>query len=189
MEDERDGFVRPLNEQVAAINDCYRTPRESLKKICELLVGRLSDYVKREKEKREAEAEEKRRAAELAEQRAREAEAREQEAKAEAAAGVIDVDIGSATAVADQAFSKYEKAEREAARAEKDTNVKIGGGFKRALALRVKETLEVTDWQAAITEMGLTPAIKDAILTSARAFRKATGDLPDGIQSTKEETL
>ena len=37
------------------------------------------------------------------------------------------------------------------------------------MGLRDREILTITDWQAAITELGLTDLIRDAILTSATA--------------------
>jgi hypothetical protein len=50
-------------------------------------------------------------------------------------------------------------------------------------------TLTVTDWQAAITELGLTDLIRDAILTSARAYRKTFRELPEGIVATYDRSL
>lgn len=189
MESERDKQVRPLNEQVKAINDTYRGPRETLERITELLLERLEAYAKAEKAKREKEAEEKRRIAQEAETEARKAEAREQEAKAEAQAGILDIDIATLTTTADDQFSRFQQATREAARAEKATKVKIGGGFGRALGLRQTEVLVIKDAHAAIMEMGLTDDLKTAILTAARAYRKVSGDLPEGIIATTQEGL
>jgi hypothetical protein len=57
------------------------------------------------------------------------------------------------------------------------------------MGLRDRETLTVTDWQAAITELGLTDLIRDAILTSARAYRKNFRELPEGIVATYDRSL
>jgi hypothetical protein len=187
-EAERDKLVRPLNEQVKTINDTFRGPREVLKAVCATLSERLLDFIQAEKAKREAEAEAKRLALQEAERVAREAEARESAARESASDGEV-VDIASAQVAADATFKRYEQAAREAARAEKDTRVKIGGGFRKALSTRTKEVLTLQNWQAAIDEMGLSESLIEAILKEARAYRKASGHLPAGIIRTEEEVL
>jgi hypothetical protein len=57
------------------------------------------------------------------------------------------------------------------------------------MGLRDRETLAVTDWQAAITEVGLTDTIRDAILASARSYRKAFRELPEGVIATYDRSL
>lgn len=188
LESERDKLVRPLNEQVADINRQFRIPRETLTRIRDILLERLDAYVKAEEEKREKEAEAARQAAEHAENIAREAERLEREARDDTAGGV-EADVAGATLEADRAYSRFETASREAARAEKATHVKVSGGFGRALAPRTTEVLTVSDWKAAIEEMGVTEKITEAILSSARDFRKAFDELPHGITSTKERSL
>jgi hypothetical protein len=189
LEGERDSRVRPLNAQVKSINDSYRAPRDILTKVCDTLLKRLQDFALKEERERQAKAAEALRAAEEAERIAREAERIEQEAREDAAAGTLDVDIGAATVAADAAFEAFEKAERAAALAERESRVKIGGGFNRALGLRNKEVLIVDDWQKAVLDMGLTDKISEAILSSAREYRKATGDLPEGIIVETERKL
>lgn len=189
LEAERDGRVRPLNEQVKAINDEYRPIRDPLEKVIAQLKGRMTDYAVTERRKREAIAEAARREAQEAERAAREAEAAERAAQAEAAEGVCDVDIVDVTITADQTFSAYQRASRIADRAERDTKVRIGGGFGRTTSLRKREVLTVADAHAAIEEMGLTDTIAEAILTSARAYRKNFGELPEGISRTEEDTI
>src|SRR5882762_5255383 len=98
METERDGLVRPLNEQVKSINDRYRSPRTLLEKVRNSLVDRLTAYAKRLEQERLRKAEEARRAAEAAAQAALEAQQREQEAREDAEQGVCDVDIGEVAA-------------------------------------------------------------------------------------------
>jgi phage host-nuclease inhibitor protein Gam len=189
METERDGLVRPLNEKVAAINGRYRPVRDPLEKIIKELRSRLTKYSLAEEAKREAIAEAARAAAAEAERIAREAEEREREAALEAASGVLDVDIAAATITADAAFAEFERADRTAARADRDTRVRITGGYRNAVSLKTHEVLSVTDWRAAIEEMGLTEPLRDAILTAARAYRKLMGELPDGIAATQERTV
>ncbi len=57
------------------------------------------------------------------------------------------------------------------------------------MTLRSTEVLTVTDWQAAIKEIGLTDRIVEAILTEARAFRTSMGELPSGISATYNRSL
>jgi hypothetical protein len=188
-EAERDKQVRPLNEQVKAINERYKTPRETLRRVADLLKERIAAFIKAEKERREQEAENRRREAEEAEARARLAEEREREAKEAASVGEV-VDVGRAVAEADDAFRGYESSVREAARAEREAErVKVGGGYRRAISLRTKEVLVLHNWQKAIDEMGLSEALIESILKEARAFRKATGHLPEGVTATTEEII
>jgi hypothetical protein len=189
MEAERDGLVRPLNEQVKAINDRYRPARTSLEKLADELKKRLSAYARALEIERVRKAEEARKVAEQAEQAAREAEQREREAIEEADQGVCDVDLGTATQEADAAFAAFRKADHTAARAERDSHIRVTGGFGKAMGLRDRETLTVADWQAAITELGLTDLIRDAILTSARAYRKNFRELPEGVVATYDRSL
>jgi hypothetical protein len=189
MEAERDGLVRPHNEQVKAINDRYRPARTTLEKLVDELRRRLSSYARALEIERVREAEAARTAAAEAERAAREAEQREREAVEEADQGVCDIDIGAVTQEADTAFAAFQKADRTAARAERDSRIRIAGGFGKAMGLRDRETLTVTDWQAAITELGLTDTIRDAILASARAYRKAFRELPEGIVATYDRSL
>jgi hypothetical protein len=196
VEEERDSKVRPLNERVAAINaEYHRWFSTNDKKpglwgtLLKELKVRLTAFARVEEAKRQAAAEAARRAAEEAERKAREAEAREREAAADARQGVCDVDIAAATEQADDAFAQFKRADREAARAERDSKVRIGGGFGRVSTLRDKEILTVTDWQAAIKEIGLTDRITAAIIIEARAFRTSMGELPSGIAATYDRSL
>jgi chorismate mutase len=189
MERERDGMVRPLNEQVTEINGRYRPVRTGLEKLRDEIKKRLTTYVRTLEQERLRAAEEAARVAAETERLAREAEAREREAVENAAHGECDLDFAGITQEADTAFAAFEKANRTAARAERDTKVRVTGGFGNAISLREKETLAVTDWQAAIAELGLTDTIRDAILSSVRAYRKIFHELPEGIEATYERSL
>jgi hypothetical protein len=195
IEDERKAKVAPLNAELAAINGEYHRwhnaggrPGTWDTLLKELRI-RLTKFAQAEEAKRHAAAEAARKAAAEAERKAREAEEREREAAAEAAQGVCDVDIAAATEEADQAFAAFQRAGREAARADRDTKVRIGGGFGRVATLRDKEVLTVTDWQAAIKEIGLTDRIAAAIITEAREFRKSMTELPAGITAIYDRSL
>lgn len=196
VESERDGKVRPLNEKVAEINAEYKAihntdPKKpgTFNKVFNELKARVADFLRREEQKRLAAAAEARRLQEEAERQAREAEEREREALHGASLGEIDVDVATVTKQADEAFSTFERQSRFADRAERDTKVKIGGGFAGAVSLRTAETLQVDDALKAIVVIGATDRIREAILTEARAYRKANGRLPDGVSATTERKL
>lgn len=196
LEAERDGKVRPLNDKVAEINAEYKAVHNTdpkrpgtFNKIFNELKARVADYLRKEEQKRLAAAAEARRIQEEAERQAREAEAREREALENASAGEVGIDVASVTKEADEAFSTFERQSRFADRAERDTKVKLGGGFGSAVTLRTGETLHVEDALKAIVILGATDRICEAILTEARAYRKANGRLPDGVSSTTERKL
>lgn len=190
IEAERDKKVRPLNDEITAINTEYKavhnTDRKKpgiLDRVVNELRTRLTDFLAREEVKRVREAEDKRKAAEEAERLAREAEQREREAIENARAGELGVDVTQVVVEADRKFDQFALADREAQRAERATNVRIGGGFNRAVSLRTVETLSVTDPIAAIQAVGITDKITDAILSAARDYRKDHGSLPAGVSS------
>ncbi len=189
LEDERDAKVRPLNEQVASINEGYRQPRTSLMGILNELQRRLSGFLRAEEARRAAIADQARQAAEEAERLAREAERLEQERLDDARRGELGVDLLGATEQADKAFEDFQKADRQAQIAAKDAKVKIGGGIQRAIGLRQKETLRVQSAFAAIAAIGMTPAIEAAILSAARAYRRLHNKLPPGVEATTEREL
>lgn len=187
LDDERDGKVRPLNEQVKEINASYKPARETLTTLVGLLGIRVVKFMRDERERREKIAQEAARVAAEAEQRAREAERVEQENIASANSGELGVYLAASTEAANQAFRDFEVALRQALIAEKETHVKIGGGFTRALGLKKKESLSVTNGELALRSVGLTDEIAEAICKAARAYRKLHGTLPDGVESTITE--
>jgi len=189
LEAERDSKVRPLNDKVGLINQTYRRPRNLLGDLLDEMLGRVQVFVKAETLRRERIAAGVAAKAAALALEARMKELEEQERLDDAAKGEVGINVAEIIAEADDAFEAYEKAERQAVLAQKETHVKIGGGFGRAIGTRKIETLHVDDWPEAITCMGLTPDIKEAILKSARSWRKVHGKLPNGILSTVEEHL
>ncbi len=196
LETERDGKVRPLNDKVAEINAEYKAvhntdPKKpgTFNKVFNELKTRVADFLRREEQKRLAAAAEARRLQEEAERQAREAVTREREALDNATAGELDVDVAAVTKEADAAFETFERQSRFADRAERDTKVKIGGGFDSAVSLRTAETLHLDDPLKALVVIGVTDKIRDALLSAARDYRKLNGKLPDGVSSTKERKL
>lgn len=195
VEAERDGKVRPLNEQVKSTNETYKAlhntdPKKPgrFDKIVVELKARVAAFMLREEEKRRVAAEKARLAQEESERIAREAEAREAEALENAKAGEV-VDVAEVTKQADEAFSEFERQSRFAARAERDTKVKIGGGFDKSASLRNVETLHLESYGKAIKAIGPHDKIRDAILSAAREYRKEHGVLPDGVTATYERKL
>jgi hypothetical protein len=187
LEAERTGKVKPLNDQVAEINDHYRGPRELLRGVLDELGHRITTFILKEEKARFAIAEAARLKAEDAERAAREAEERERGAYLEASHGVLGVDIGNVTAEADQRFREFERASHQAALAERETHVRVGGGFRRSLSLKTKTSIVVSDPIAAFTEIGLNnEGINDAICTAAKAYKRLSGRWPEGIKIATE---
>jgi hypothetical protein len=196
IEIQRVKLVAPLNEQVAAINGEHKRYHNTDKakpglfdKVLNALKGRVQAFMLAEEARRKKDAEDARLLAEAAEKAAREAEAREKEVHDDASQGILGLDVQEATRDADAAFADFQKASRFAALAERETKVKVGGGFGKSLSIRKREVLVVKDWHKAIVSVGLTEGIADAILTAARNYRNEYGELPPGIESTQERTL
>ncbi len=190
LDDERRGKVDPLNEQVKDINSTYKPVRDTFEKLLDTLKDRLSQFARREELRRQAEAAEKRRIAEEAEAKAGAAELQEQALAIDNAFGVpSDINPADVTAAADQAFATFERADRAAARAERETPVRLATPMGRAVSLRTTETLHVDDWHMAIRDMGLTAGIAEAILTAARAYRKLHDKLPAGVRAELEREI
>lgn len=191
IEDARLTLVKPLNEALAEINELYKShhntdPKKpgSFDRIFNELKARITAYAKAEEEKRERAAEEARRRADEAAEIARAAEAKEREAIENARAGELGVDVTQVVVEANSRFAEFKKADREAARAERETATRIGGGFSgRALSMRNKETLVLLSYGKAITAIGPNEKIREAILSAARDYRKEKGTLPDGVEA------
>lgn len=195
VERERDSKVRPLNEQVKSTNDQYKSLHNTDSKkpgrfdrIFIELKARVAAFMLREEEKRRVAAEAARKAQEEAERIAREAEERERETIANAAAGEV-VDVAFTTKQADEAFKEFEKQSRFASRAERETKVKIGGGFDKSASLRTVEILHLESYSKALKAIGPNDKIRDAILSCAREYRKEQGMLPDGVTASYERKL
>ena len=189
LEDERDGKVRPLNNEVAAINFTYRAPRRSLGGLLDEMLRRLQDFVVAEEKRRAKIAMEAAAAAREAERKAKEAEEIERNALANAENGELGIDVADVQSRADQAFEGFEKAQRAAIRAQAEAHVKVGGGFSRAISMKTKEVWAVNDFVAAVSELGLTSSINDAIIKSAKAFRQINNRLPNGVSVSHEREL
>lgn len=196
VEDERTAKVSPLNKQVDDINAEYKALHNADRKkpgiadkLLNELRARLTVFAQAEEAKRLAIAEAARRAAEEAERVAREAEAKEREAVDNAKLGEC-TDVGAATMEADQTFSRFEKADRAAAIAEKGVPVRIASALGgNALSMRTTETLVLVSYNKAVRAIGPNDKIQTAILSAARDYRKLHGKLPDGVTDVKERKI
>ncbi|XUM21016.1 hypothetical protein ACRAVF_27010 [Bradyrhizobium oligotrophicum S58] len=195
--DERTRRTQPLMDRLTAIRNAFDLVRDKtktneggpLERAYNALRKRLTDYAAKVEAARIAEAERLMREAQAAEAAARAAEAAEQEAIADAEVGVV-TDVAAAIDVADQTFADFKRADRLATRAAREVPVRFGsvtGG--RAQTMRTIEVLTVSDVALAIKAMGLTPKITEALLSSARDYRKAYGELPPGIAASHERSL
>lgn len=154
------------------------------------LRARMTAFALEQERKRKAALEEARRIAEVARLAALEAERIEGEAKENAAVGDLEAEVGTAIAHADVAFQEFKQADKAASVAYREANdTTIRGGFSRGVGLKDKKTLVLDDWQKAITALGLTDDIRDAILKSARAYKSLHKKLPDGVSETVERKI
>ncbi len=188
MEAELQTRTKPKLDEINVIRDEYRSIRKLTETLLEETKDRINTWAIQEEQHRRKCAEEARQRAEEAERLARSAEAAEQAAVEESRLGV-ETDIAEATKEADEKFTAFEKAQRELARAQRETKVKVGGGFGRALSSRFKETLVVTDPQQAINKLGWSSRVVEAILTEAREYRRRFGHLPDGVMAETERKM
>lgn len=190
LETERDRKVRPLNERVSEINSAYKAVTRPFQKVLDDIREKLTDYAKAVENERLQVAEEARRKADAAIAAAREAERLEQEARDNARQGELETSLAQRTVEADAAFADAKKATRQAAVAERDTNVKVGGGVGRSLGLRTQITLTLDDPVKAIVAMnGVSEKTREAILSDARAFRKLNGSWPAGVTATTDRSV
>ncbi len=189
LEAERKAKTAPLNERVSSINFLYQHPHQMLTRLLDQMKDRLELFIKAERDRREAAAAAAAIKAAEAERLAREAERVERERLDDAAKGEIGVDVAKVIGDADDAYEAYQVTARAAEIAERETHVKVSGGFSRAIGMRKHEALKLTNYTDALDEMGLTEEIVQSMFKSARVFRKLHGRLPKGIISTVEEHL
>lgn len=196
IEAERDRLVRPLNEQIDEINASHKSVHNkdtkkpgTLDRVVNELKTRLAAFIEAEEARRAAEAQRLADEAAEAERLAREAENAEREAIENSKAGELGVDVTQVVIEADSRFSTFKKADRAAARAEKATHVKIGGGWGKSASLRTVETLILENYGKALKAIGPHDGIRDAILSAARDYRKQKGCLPEGVISETTRKL
>lgn len=189
LEDERREKIRPHRKIVEEIHEYYKRPRELLQGVLNELKSRMDEFLRAEEAKRKAAAEEARRIAASAEQAARVAERQESGARSDASSGVLGIDIAVAQEERRRTSAEAERAARQAALAEKESHVKIGGGFRRASSLRSTEVPCIVDALQVIEEVGITQDIEVALIKAARAFKRLHGRFPRGITVTIERGI
>lgn len=189
LEAAKEAEAKPHHTAWKAALDKFKPATEYVTKLQNELKARLGAYLKAEEAKRAAEVEAARKAAAEAEAAAREAERIEHEAKQNAAVGEIGVDVADAIEQADAKFAEYQQASRFAAVAERDSRVRVGGGFGKVASLRTRDVWTLDDPAKALASIGCTDGIRDAILTAARQYQKLIGQVPDGVTVTKEKVL
>ena len=189
LEAARDAKAAPLYDAWKAARAEFQPALDGLSKLLKELNARLTVFVLAEEKRRQAEAAEKVRIAQELEAKAREAERIEREAKENAAVGDLEADVGTAIQEADAAYDEFQRAARQAVFAEKDSHVKIAGGFSRSVGLRTSKIPVVEDAAKALAAMGLTDSIRAALITSARAYKKLNGSWPAGIGEIEERKL
>jgi hypothetical protein len=192
LNDERDAKVRPLNDQVDAINERYnKKTRNPLKALFDELCKRLDGYRKAEEDRREAIAAAARAAAEEA-ARVAQAAAAELEDAVDTAAQGVETDVGALTQTLDEAARTAAALARQAAVAERDSKVRISSVMGPAVSAQTYRELIIADVEGAILAiraMGLTERIADAICLEAKAFRATWGELPEGVSENKERRI
>ena len=187
LREAREGESAPLYEGWKAAIAKYKPADEALEKLLGELNKRLSAYALAEETKRRAEAETARKMAEEAEQLAREKIEAERELAENVSLGEIGVDLGSAQAETDAAVEEARQSAAIAKAAERDSRVRIGGGFGNASTLRTEKVQVIDDAAKAIAAIGLTEDIKLAILKGARAYKKLKGVWPEGVHEEDGE--
>jgi hypothetical protein len=187
---ERKTELAPHALEVGKINHRYKERTEPLRELLKVLDQRDTAFAREEEQRRAAEAAEKRRLADEAIAKAQEAEATAIEAISDAESGVVGVDMASVGKEHRGAILEAAQRLREAERAERDLTFRVRTApGERAVSMRNKEVLTLTDPVACITAMGLTEDVREAILSDARKWRKLKGALPPGVVSTINRSL
>lgn len=189
---ERTDKVAPLNAQVKAINDEAKAAATPLVSGRDILDTRLQSFVQAEEGRRAQKAEEAREVAQQAAEAVQRTFEAVKESETGAAAGTMDVDLLADVRRHDETMALLDKASDHLKRMEREITVRLPQGFgDRVRTARTEEEPEITDIILAIQSIGLTAKIRDAILSSARAWKKTNGGLqwPPGIHGVKTRRL
>jgi hypothetical protein len=181
---------KAFDDKVRAANKLYKGASDPIAALVKEVDKRLWRYREAEKERRRQEAAEaQRKAAELA-QRALDAAAARDEAVDDASMGV-ETDAGALIVQANQLNRRAALSAHIADGMVRNAEtVKIRDDFGgRAVAARNPDVPTVTDAIAAITAMGMTGKIEEAIVSSARDFYRAHLEWPKGITIVKQRSM
>jgi len=186
LEDARTALVKPLNDQVKAINAEHKAASTKLETVASLVEGAIKRHLAEEEARRKAAALEAARLAAEAERIAREKDRKAREEAENAALGDLDAAPAAAAIDAEQAIRDADATARIAQLAERDAaNVRQGGGFGRAVSLRTVKVLSIGSIVPAVRAMADDEDLREAILTAARRYRKTFGELPPGIEESE----
>lgn len=185
VEDAREREAKPLHAAWQAARAKYATPLDRLQDLIAHLKGRMTTWALAEEARRKREAAEAARVAEEARLKAEAALAAEREAIENAAVGDLEADVGAAVVQTDDAIGEARSAAIDAKRAERDSNVRIGGGFARASTLRTTYEYAVDDVDRAFVALWPNDDIREALLKAAREFERKNKKLPDGVTKTE----
>jgi len=188
LEDERVNLVKPLNQQLEQINEHYRQPRDTLRKVLDELERRVTGFLTAEEARHRQDIAEAKRVAEAAEVAAREAERQELAVFEQAKAGELGLDVAAVTLEANAKFETWKKAKRAEIREERE-KVTLPKGLTRPKRMRDYETLVVTDVVAAVQVMKDSDRIIEAVRKSAPSYQKVYGHYPPGIEVKIERKL
>lgn len=180
-EDDRAKHADPVYARWKAIREPYAAPIDRLEKLIAELSKRMTKWALAEDARRKAEAAAAAKAAEEARLKAEAALAAEREAIDNAAVGDFEADVGAAVVQADDAIAEARRAELNAKVAERDSHVRIGGGFQRASSLRTTYEYAVDDVHAAITALWPNIDIREAIKKAAREHDRINKAVPEGV--------
>ena len=185
-EDEQKREKLPYREKIKEIDNKYGPVLEQLTKLLTILKERSRDYLKRQEAERQRRIAEARKKAEEAEQAAREAEEREREAIDDARVGA-ESDIGAVIKNADEKFKQFQQAERALAYVEAE-KVRLPSDLGRRTTtlgtLRQRELI-VTDPMKALSIMGWSERLLEALGTDARLYKRKHGRFPDGVSERR----
>ncbi len=180
MEGELKARTGPKLDEIDAIRGEYHQIRTLTEKLLEETRNRINAWAQEEKIRRRKFAEEVRQRAKEEERLAREAEETERGMVEDARLGV-ETDVAAATKEANERFAAFEKAQREVARAQRETKIKVGGGFGRAMTFHKETELFVTNPEKAINILGWSEPVLEVIRKEAVKYQRKHGHLPDGV--------
>lgn len=187
LDDADDTETKPLYRKWQDALAKYKPCRAKLDSLLSDAGGRIQSYLRAKKAEADRVAEAARLEAARLVAEADAAIAAHDEAVEDSKVGVI-VDMNATLDEANRKVEEAQRALRSEARAERDTAVKLKGGFDRGIGLKApKKVLRLENFNDAISEIGLTSDITEAVFKAARAYKKLHGRLPKGI--AEEEVL
>lgn len=181
---------RAFDARIKTTNKLYKAVRDPLTKLISEIDKRLFRYREREKERKRQEAADAQRRAEELQRRAQQAAFARDEAINDAQVGISE-DVGQLIVEADQLEKRAALSGQVADGLMRNADtVRVRDEFGgRAVADRNPDVPVVADLIGAITVLGPTVKILEAVISSARDFRREHGHWPAGINTVKQRSL